>query len=114
MVKKPVRANFQIKATAVTATANNSAPSSSNQRWQPLRPAYTSHAPHPKPGGPDPVRAGFSDFLTIRGDPEGQAATVAQAIFILRPVAYPELHLRNVMAALGVEFFGHAVSQFDE
>ena len=50
----------------------------------------------------------------LRGDPEGQAATVAQAIFILRPVAYPELHLRNVMAALGVEFFGHAVSQFDE
>ena len=46
----------------------------------------------------------------LRGDPEGQAATVAQAIFILRPVAYPELHLRNVMAALGVEFFGHAVS----
>ena len=56
------------------------------------------------------ARLGRPEPHRLRGAPEGQTATVAQAIFILTPVPHPVLDLRNVMAALGVEFFGHAVS----
>ena len=44
MVKKSIQANSQIKTTLLTATAANPAPSSSNQRGQPLRPVYTTQA----------------------------------------------------------------------
>ena len=45
-VKKPIRANSRVKAALLTATAANTAPSSSNQRGQPQRPVSTTQAPH--------------------------------------------------------------------
>jgi len=47
MVKKSIRANFQIKTTAQTATAANPASSRSTQRRQQRRPVYTTQAPCP-------------------------------------------------------------------
>jgi len=41
-------------------------------------------------------------------DPHGQAATRAQCCVVLTSVAHRESHLRNMMAALGVVFVGHA------
>ena len=55
MVKKSIRANSQIKATLLTATAANPAPSRSTQRGQPQRMASTTQAPCPQPGGADNV-----------------------------------------------------------
>ena len=49
MVKKSIRANFQINAAALTATAANPAPSRSTQRGQPQRKVYTTQAPCPCP-----------------------------------------------------------------
>lgn len=43
------------------------------------------------------------------GNPHGQAATRPKSRIIFTPVAHRELHLGNMMAALGVVFVGHAL-----
>ena len=48
-------------------------------------------------------------FNRLRGDPHGKAATRPKYRIILTQVSHPELHLGNMMAAIGVVFVGRAV-----
>ena len=53
------------------------------------------------------ARLGWPEVHRLRCNPERQAATVAKSRFIFGPVTHEVPHLRNMMAAIGVEFVGH-------